>query len=531
MGRPARRWLRRAAVSSTLGLSLGLSVAMTADGALAATTLADAIAAAYQSNPTLQAQRAQLRATDETYVQARAGLGPTVQVQSTEFYDHNNVGVVPGLPAGQLGTNTLANELAVSQQLYSGGKSAALVHSAEARIFAGREQLRSTEASVLYQAISAYADVLRDQQSLAVRRQHLDMLVHQLEVAKARQAAGDVTLTDVAQAQAQLWGERALFTTAGAQLDASRVAYATAVGDNPDELAPTPELPNLPRTVDEAFQVAEADNPDLRQALYAEQVSREQVVAARASYRPTVTVTGGAIYSTTSQPFSSFFGPSPSKTWDFNAQATLNVPLFTNGARASVVRQAVEQNASDRIAIEGARRAVVQNVANAWNAMLSARSNTDVEREEVKSADFAFKGMQIEYGAGERSTLDVLLAEQTLRNAQIALIDAQHDTFVAAAALLRVMGRLEARELIASLPAYDPTRHFRQVRARSMVPWTGLMQDLDDLAAPNKRVPQVPVPPLAASPRDVTAQTPIPLDAPMATAVPTAPPPSPAGVR
>jgi outer membrane protein len=517
MGGNARRSFLAAAAPIALLLSIG--------SAKGATTLADAIAEAYQSNPTLQAQRAQLRAVDESYVQARAGLGPNVQFQGTEYYDRNDVGAVPGLPAGQLGANTLANELEVSQLIYSGGKGAADLRAAEAHIRAGREQLRSTEASVLFQTISAYADVLRDQQSLAVRRQHLDMLAHELDVAKSRQTAGEATLTDVAQAQAELEAERALVTSSSVQLNSSRAAYAAVVGDNPTDLADPPDFPGLPSTVDDAFRLAEADNPDLRQAEDAEEESREQVVAARAAFRPTISVGGAAIYSNTTQPF---FGRSES--WDFNGQATLSIPLFTNGARSSAVRQAVDRNASDRVAIDGARRNAVQNVANAWNGMLGARSNVTVEQQEVKFADFAFHGMQIEYGAGQRSTFDVLLAEQTLRNAQISLITAQHDAFVASAALLRAIGKLEARNLVSSLPAYDPVAHFNQVRNRGAAPWTGLVEGIDSIASPSKRVPAVPAPPLTATPQPIVGAPP-PADAPMVTAVPTFDKPPATGVR
>jgi len=511
VARPSGRALGVGLLATAIGGSLGL-------GAAHAESLADALALAYQSNPTLQSQRAQVRAVDETYVQAKAGAGPTAQAQVTGAYERTNLPQSVLSQPGQIGTNTALGQVSISQPIYSGGRTAAAVDVAQAKIDAGRAQLRATEAGVMLAVITAYSDVLRDAQALDVRRQHLEMLAHQLDIAKARQAAGEATLTDVAQAQAQLAGVRALVSDAQNQLQVSRAAYATAVGQNPGDLAPEPDLPGLPASPDEAFRLAEAQSPDLALAQENEAISRAQIVSARVAYRPSIAVSANAGYATTSEPFFA-----RSNDWNVTALATLTAPLFTNGAAASGVRQALEQNTSDRIAVEGVRRTLDQNVANAWNQMITARTDVQLQQEQVRAATEAFKGMQIEYDAGERSTLDVLLAEETLRNAELALLAAEHDQYVGAATVLRYIGRLQGPDLIASLPQYDPAKHLNHVRHSGMAPWTDVVVGIDSIALPGAHPHPIPQPPPARNPAPVPAAQPVPPDAPLSTAVPTSP--------
>jgi outer membrane protein len=274
----------------------------------------------------------------------------------------------------------------------------------------------------------------------------------------------------------------------------------------------------LPASVDEAFTLGEAGSPDLQQALRTEEISRGQVVAARAAYRPSVSVSANAGYVAAQQPF---FGRT--SDWNVSALATVTAPLFENGLRDSAVREALEQNASDRVAVETARRAVVQNIANAWNRMITARSEVVLQQEQVSAASLAFKGMQIEYNGGERTTQDVLLAEETLRNAEIALLVAQHEAYVGAAAVLRHVGRLRGQDLVADLPQYDPAEHFRRVRDAGMVPWTGLAVGVDGIALPPPRTRPIPAPSGAKNPQSKPGAVEPPADAPLATTLPMPP--------
>lgn len=475
-----------------------------------AETLADAIALAFQTNPRLQQQRADQRALDESYVQARAGYRPTVSVQATESYTRTDFGrasrqqtVSDGAGgfvtlngADHLETNRGSAQLVLDQPLYTGGRATAAVSAAEADILAGREGLRQVEAGVLQDVVRAYDDVRRDQQVVAIRRDNLAVLSRQREETGAKFVAGQVTRVDTAQAEAQLANARSQLTSALSQLQISRANYAAIVGQNPGELSPPPPLlPGLPATVDQAFELAEQDSAVLGQARRAEEASRLRVAQARAERRPSVSAQVSLGYTGRIDPLS---------PRDYDQAITgglvFNQPLFTGGVASSQIRQAGERNTSARIAAEGARRSVVQTVSQAWNSMLAARDNVASNSEQVRAATIAFEGIQAQYRVALSTTLDVLIQQQTLRDAQLALVVAAHDEHVAQAVLLAAMGRLEANALLTDAPQYDPAVPFERIKRAGAVPWEEAVGTLDRLGAPKPRpLGAIPVPPASSA--------------------------------
>ena len=474
-------------------------------------TLADAIAAAYQSNPTLQSQRAQLRAVDETYVQAEGGWGPQVSVQAAATYNDSRLPV-------NIETNDGAAEIAVSQPIYTGGRVASQVDSVDAQVRAGREASRAAEGGVMLQVITAYADVQRDQQVLAVHRQYLEILSKQLSETEERKRGGELTRTDVLQAETQVDSERALLAAAQGQLQISRSEYAAVVGQNPGDLAPEPPLPGFPSSVDQAFDAARANNPGLRQALFNEVRSRALVVEARSAYRPTVTVNGSFGYSSTLAAFGQI-----TRDRSLVGQVVISMPIFTSGVVESQVREALEQNTSDRVAIEIARRAVVQNVANAWNQILAQKLGVDAQEKQVQAAAPLVDDMSIEYKAGLRSELELLNADQILISARLSLLSAQHDKYVSTANLLFQMGALEARDLIGGLELYDPAEHLNRVEPLGLRALRATVGSIDRLGAPAADQQPIPAPAAAVQPHLAPADTAIADDAGFADVTPITP--------
>jgi outer membrane protein len=482
-----------------------------------AETLAEAISLAYDTNPTLQAARAQLRALDESYVQARSGLGLQAQLGFTGEYDKTQQTFQGGFQQ-ESETNSGQFSVTVTQPITTGGRVTAQSKAAMKGIESGRQQLRAVEASVLFDVVQSYLDVLRDQQALEIRRKTLDTFTRQLTETLAREKAGEVSRTDVAQAQAQLQGERALLSQAQTQLQISRAAYTAAVGRNPGTLEPPPALPGLPPSVEEAFALAGSANPQLLRAVYAEQQSQANIAAARARYRPNVSVSASYGYTGSVDPFISH-------NYDRGivGRVTVTQPLYTSGLTASLVRQSLEQNTSDRISIETTRRQVVQTVSNAWNQMLTARDNVAIYQAQVEAASTAFTGMQIEYRAGLRSTYEVLNAEETLRDAELSLANAQHDDYVTRSALLNVTGRLEAGQLLQNQPLYDPKRNLERRGWKAGLPTAPLIGLVDGFLKPGagqKPIaqpgapanPPVLAPPAADLPADAQRSTGLPTD-------------------
>jgi len=465
-----------------------------------AETLADAIALAYDTNPSLQAQRATQRALDENYVQARSGWRPQLSLQSsaawTEFrtpraarnqlIDTNGDGV-PDTPLPLSGdginrVNSGSLGLSLSQPIWTGGRTAAAVSAAEGDILSGRETLRRVESQVLLTVIQAYVDVRRDQEGLRIRQENVNVLQKQLEQSRAEFEVGQITRTDVAQSESRLAGAQALLQTATAQLAISRSNYAAVVGQNPGELAPEPSLAFLlPGNADDAFAIAEKFNPTLRAQQFAEQASRARVAAARAERMPNVSLRGTLGYSGGINPLDSDL-----YSRETQAVAVVSVPLFSGGLITSRIRQSIERNNTDRINIETQRRSILQTVTQAWNQLIAARSNIDSTEQAVRAAQIAAEGTTEEQKVGLRTTLDVLNAEQELRNDELTAVAAKHDEYLAAASVLAAMGRLEGKDLIPSITQYDPKRNFRKLRfALGYVPWEEPISAVDRiLAAP-----------------------------------------------
>ena len=465
-----------------------------------AETLADAIALAYDTNPSLQAQRATQRALDENYVQARSGWRPQLNLQSsaawTEFrtpraarnqlIDTNGDGV-PDTPLPLSGdginrVNSGSLGLSLSQPIWTGGRTAAAVSAAEGDILSGRETLRRVESQVLLTVIQAYVDVRRDQEGLRIRQENVNVLQKQLEQSRAEFEVGQITRTDVAQSESRLAGAQALLQTAVAQLAISRANYAAVVGQNPGELAPEPSLGFLlPGNADDAFAIAEKFNPTLRAQQFAEQASRARVAAARAERMPNVSLRGTLGYSGGINPLDSDL-----YSRETQAVAVVSVPLFSGGLITSRIRQSIERNNTDRINIETQRRSILQTVTQAWNQLIAARSNIDSTEQAVRAAQIAAEGTTEEQKVGLRTTLDVLNAEQELRNDELTAVAAKHDEYLAAASVLAAMGRLEGKDLIPSITQYDPKRNFRKLRfALGYVPWEEPISAVDRiLAAP-----------------------------------------------
>jgi len=458
-----------------------------------AETLQDAIALAYQTNPSLLAQRANQRALDETVVQARAGLRPTLSASAgvdysrndfpatTQFIDTNNDGVPDTPVTTSASESDTANVgISLSQNLWTAGRTARAIDQAQAGVLAGRENLRDIEQQVMLSVIQAYVNVTRDMEILRIRQENLTVLQRQLEETSARFEVGEVTRTDVAQAEASLAQSEADLANAQAQLSTSRAAYAAVVGQVPADLEAAPVLPTTPTDFDAAMDVALAQNPGVLSAVYNQQGAEAAVAAARAEYLPSARLT--ASYGGSTNSLSDIDELADRRS--FNAGATLSVPLFTGGLNRSRVAQALEQANAAQIQVEGARRSVLQDVSAAFAQVLSTRANVQAGDEGVRAASVAAEGVRQEAQVGLRTTLDVLNQEVTLRSAQTALANARAAEYVAAASLLAAMGQLAGPTLNPNMDVYDPAANFDRVRNRGGLPWDGVVEALDRVASP-----------------------------------------------
>jgi outer membrane protein len=448
-----------------------------------AETLADAIALAYQTNPTLQQQRASARITDEGVVQAKTGFRPTIGGELDVTGSNTNP---PGSGADVKLSGSSAT-VSISQPLYTGGRASANLSAAEADVLSSRETLRSVEQSVLVNVVQAYVDVRRDQERLRIAKENVAVLQRQLDESNARFDVGEITRTDVAQSQARLAAAKAGLSAAQAQLEVSRAGYAATVGQTPSELAPEPTLAGLlPGSVDQAFEAAQTTNPGVTSAKYNEQAAAARVAVAKAGYRPTVSARAGLGYSASRA--SGVGSQFDDYSRNVSGAITASVPIFTGGLTTSLVRTANERENAARSATEGAKRTAIQQVSNAWSNLLASRAQLVSNEEQVRATRIAFEGVRQEQQVGLRTTLDVLNAQLELSNAELALVGARRDEYVASAVVLQAMGQLDVSKLSSTTAAYDPkTSYNRVTHSVGWVPWEPVVQTIDKVGAPSTK--------------------------------------------
>lgn len=445
-------------------------------------TLADALDAAYRTAPGIQADRYDLRATDEDYALALAETRPTTQLQVSGGYDRTNPGRLTDSRRSlidRLSSSTITNDAAsasfsIEQPLYTGGRATADREVASHAIVAGRAALRSSEGDLFLQVVTAYADIRRDGRVLALRAANLKQLDATLAEVMARREAGELTRTDIAQAETQRDLARAQYNTAVQQLEQDRAGYATLVGRDPGVLAPEPALPGFPGSIEQAFDVAARRNPDLAQAIAAERVSRSRIAVAASEGQPRISLRGTATLSDRLSPLRAY-----NADRGLTGQAILSIPLTNGGRVGALIAQAKDRNAADRVRIEAARRQIVLSIVSAWNAVAIAERNIEVQSAQRASARTLNEGTFEEYRAGLRSTFDVLFAQGSLRDAEIALVASRRDLYVAQASVLRQIGMLEAATLLTNTPLYDASVNLKEASDRGAMLWDGTVRAID----------------------------------------------------
>jgi TolC family type I secretion outer membrane protein len=465
-------------VVARLGAGLLLAVAPAS-----AQTLTEAFAYAYSNNPQLLAQRATLRATDEQVPQALANWRPTVNFTGSAGYSRsgfeqpgvnttangNNAcpaGGRPGLGGQTCSTPTQfshfvtkALDLKVTQPVYRGGRTEAQTRQAINTVQAARAQTLAVETTVFQAVALAYLDVVRDQTLVEVNRNNEAVLRKQLEATRDRFRVGEVTRTDVAQAESSLAQATATRISSEGTLEVSRAEYTRAVGHPPGRLIMPRERPALPASRDEALSLSAKANPNVIAASFTELAARDNVDFIRGQLLPQISIVGD---------LSRSFAPSVTlqgaREDTASVTAQLTVPLYEGGAVYSQTRQAQQTVGQRRSQVDDARRQAVQTATQNWETLKAARAAIASFGTAVRSAQIALEGTQQEALVGSRTVLDVLIAEQQLFTTQSQLVTAQHDSALAEFNLAAATGRLIAPELKLPVQLYDMERHYKAVK-------------------------------------------------------------------
>ena len=419
-----------------------------------ADTIESALAKAYMNNPDFNAQRAALRATDEGVQRARAGLLPSVSAssslgrQSSTYNSSNEV----------LSPRTLG--VSVTQSLYNGARVTNQIDQSEKSVLAAREQLRSVEQKVLFGASSGYMAVVRDTAVLKVRQANINVLKEQLRQTEDRFNVGEVTRTDVAQVSAQLAAAEAERSAAQASLASSVASYQQIIGSMPDALADAVPLVNMvPTSLDQALLIGQADHPDIRAARFSVDIAAAGVKIAQGELLPSLSLKGSLTHAND-------YKSADDEYNDASIVASLTIPLYEGGEVHARVRQLKETLGQRRLEADSALRAVIAEISSAWSQYITSQARIKAAETQIEAATVALNGTREEAKVGQRTTLDVLIADQTLLGAQVNLVTAQTDRVVASYRVLSSVGKLSANSLGLKVKGYDAKVHYDKVKGR-----------------------------------------------------------------
>jgi len=456
--RPARRRPGRTAAAFAAALAGALAAGLWSGGDAGAQTLEEALALAYDTNPTLSAQRQALRATNEEVPQALAGFRPTVSAFGDVGAQWSSTDPEPITDEDEV-INPASIGIEVEQPIYRGGRTVADVSRAENVVRAGRAQLAITEQSVLLEAVTAYMNVVRDQAVLDLAINNEDVLARQLQASRDRFEVGEVTRTDVSQAESRLAGATADRISAAGNLRASRATFERVIGIVPGQLIQPPIPGDLPTSLETSIAQAETGAPPVIAAVFSERAAADGIDLARGALLPEVTVSGQV--SRTYEPSSQL-----DRQDSASITAQVRVPLYQAGAVSSQVREARFNAGQARIEVDEARRTAIEEAIRAWEFLTTARASIDSLNAQVAAAEIALEGVRQEALVGSRTVLDVLDAEQELLDARVSLVTAQRDEVVAAYEVLSAVGVLTARARGLPVDYYDVERDYEATRNR-----------------------------------------------------------------
>ncbi len=427
-----------------------------------ADTLRDALNQVYGTNPTLTAQRAQLRGLDENVAIARAQGRPQLSATAGINQDLTRTG-------GGNGRNINAG-LDVSYPLFTGGAVRNAIRAADERVLAGRANLRATEGDIFTEAVAAYMDVIRDGSIVALNRNQVRVLQTNLQASRDRFEVGDLTRTDVAQSEARLALAQSALEIAEGRLSASEENYQRVIGDRPDNLQPPPPLPPLPQTADQAVEIALANNADLVSIAAQIRAAERDVQITRSNRLPTVNAIGSGRATNFLGTADEQFGPNARNTQtSTGAGVQARIPIYQGGLVGARVRQA--QAFQSQLTEQGVatERAVISQTRAAHAVYLAALDAIASNETAVAANTLALEGVRAEQTVGTRNVLDVLNAEQELLNSQVQLVTARRDAYVAGFNLLNAMGQAEVEDLNLDGGGvlYDPVANYNRVSRRA----------------------------------------------------------------
>ncbi len=462
---PSASFSRQAA--RCVAFAAAVSGSLLSAGSLRAETIGGALVKAYFNNPDINQQRAAVRASDENVPKAFSGYLPTATAQGNAGIQQLN----EAAPAAAGGSTDIFSRprgygVTVNETLWNGDRTFNSVRQAESGVMAARETLRNTEQNVLLDGVTDYMNVLRDTAILGLDRNNVEVLQEQLRQTNDRFTVGEVTRTDVAQAEASLAGAQATALAAQSTLQTSIANYRQVIGEEPKNLAPVKALDKpLPKTLTQAIAISQVEHPAIVGSLFGVDAAELNIKVIEGALLPTVGLQGQI-----QQQFDATGFAIPNRLLTASLVGQITIPLYDGGVTYASTRQAKEQLGQQELQTDLQRDKVRAAVVSAWGVNSNSAAIIRSARAQVAAAEIALAGVREEAKVGQRTTFDVLTAQQTLLSARVQLVSAEHDAVVASYAVLSAIGRLSTTNLGLAAVQYDPKVHFDQVKDK----WFGL---------------------------------------------------------
>ena len=427
-----------------------------------AESISGAMAKAYANNPDLNAARAGLRATDEGVAIAKSGYRPQIAASASRTTSWNSNSGSPLVADHNVISDSVG--ITITQVVFDGFQTLNKIRAAESGVFASREQLRANEMQILLSAATSYANIARDQDIVAIRKQNLQFLREQLNAAKSRMQVGEGTSTEVAQAQAQLAGSEALLAAAISQLKQSESVYMQIVGERPSGIKQAgPASKGVPSQMDTAVSIGLKDHPSILAAEHAVDSAGYSVETAQGTMLPGVVLQGSVQHG-----YNSFSSTLTGDTSSLTAKLT--VPLYQGGVEYGQVRQAKETLGQRRIQVDSARLSVQNAIISGYAQLEAAKAALSANKQQLTAANLALSGVIEERNVGQATTLDVLTTQQNVLNAKESIAQTQRNLVVASYAVIAATGHLTVKEQGLNVAEYNPEEHYNAVKDA----WIGL---------------------------------------------------------
>lgn len=441
--------LRKLAVAAAL--SIGVAIPAHAD------SLADAMVAAYRHSALIEQNRAVLRAADEDVASAIAQLRPIMQWVATHTVDRNETA------AGHVTTRNTSLQLGITMLLYDWGRSQLAIDAAKEQVLATRQALVSVEQDIILAATVAFFDVRSATEQVALQQNSVEVLSQERQAAQDRFDVGEITVTDVALADAQLAATQASLAAAQGDLEVAREGYLAATGRRAANLNAPPPLPRLPASVEAARDLAQRNHPLIKQAQRQAAAAELGVAAAAAERNPTLSARAGVGVARGPQQ-----GGLSGLNYDTRDNASVSLEMsqtiYSGGRLPSAHRKAMAQRDQARAGLVNVSRQISQRVGESWANIAVARAQIGAIDQQISAAQQAYDGVREEAQLGARTTLDVLDAEQSLLEARADKISAEANLQLAHYQLLSAMGLLTVEHLNLGIPTYDPSQYYNAVR-------------------------------------------------------------------